>query len=355
MLDKEILKDVNLKCAIQGKVKYKLKDILKSYDKYRLTDIYYSITKKEINEGKNKIIDKVYEELTDENVINKLLNNLAKKEYDALLRIINSGANLQDDYIFHKDFQYLISSGIVYTFNCNNKLYTIIPNDIMEVLNNMNIDAYHKKSIENTKIIDLAISMLNLYGVVPMDLFIDSCIKYYKYKKPYDINLDCIFLPERTISVKIIETESNMYFINGEYADEPDIFLMYKIIGLYEDNLFKFDFKSITLNELLKYNDMFYFEECDGINELKKYLRKYINYEEIDSLLSVTIQTFRKDYNEGILFINEIFEDSDIEITEKNIDKILEYVNKIVENIPLWGNKGWTNKEIILRKNYEEN
>jgi len=70
-------------------------------------------------------------------------------------------------------------------------------------------------------------------------------------------------------------------------------------------------------------------------------------------LIGVIVETFRQGYEDGILFLNEMFEEEGININEKNIDEIMGYVNDIVNNISVWGNKGWTNKEIILGKCYE--
>jgi len=75
--------------------------------------------------------------------------------------------------------------------------------------------------------------------------------------------------------------------------------------------------------------------------------------ENIELLIGVIVETFRQGYEDGILFLNEMFEEEGININEKNIDEIMGYVNDIVNNISVWGNKGWTNKEIILGKCYE--
>ena len=69
MTDKEITRKVNLECSIRKKPLKKLKEILKLYDVNELEEFYYAITKEEIQLSKSKLIDKIYDELTDENVI----------------------------------------------------------------------------------------------------------------------------------------------------------------------------------------------------------------------------------------------------------------------------------------------
>ena len=241
-----------------------------------------------------------------------------------------------------------------YTFNYEDKLHIIIPNEIMEVIKNIDINTYHEKSIENSKLVDLAYAMLNLYGVVPLEEYLTSCYKYYNYKNDTEINLDSLFIPERFISIKAIQNENNIYIVKDDCLDDCDEYINYKVITRMEDDLFEFDFKEITLEELLNNKELHYYKETDEVIEFKEYLRdNNLDEENIDLLIGSIILSFRRDYNEGILILNETFEEEGIELNKDNIEEIMTYVNKIIDNIPTWGNKGWTNKEIILGKCYE--
>lgn len=357
MDDKKLVKKINLDCALKvtGKPLTKLKDILKLYDKDRLNDLYYTITKEETSDSKQHLINKIYDELTDENTVNRFFNALIEEEYKELTRIIQNNGCIQDDYIEHTTYCYLRYFGIVYTLNCKNKLYVVIPDEIMEIIKNINIEKYYKKVDENSKMVKMAYAMLNLYGVVPLTAFLDNYHKFYSKKRIEKTDLDCIFLAERINSIRGIETERNIYMVKNEFlAEEDDIAIVNKTIQRLEDNLFAFDFKEIELDDLLKYYEMFYYKETDATIVFKEYLKDNgMPEEEIDSLIGSIIESFRKDYNEGILFLNETFSDSDYELDEFNIDEILPYINGIVDNISMWGNKGWTNKEIILGKCYE--
>ena len=350
----ELLKKVNLDCAIKGKPLTKLKDILNKIDKDWLNDYYYVITKKQINETKPKLINKIYNQLTNQSVIESFLNNIKENEYNELVRIIENNGEIQDDYIDHKDYTYLKSFGIVYTFNYQDKLHIIIPEEIMNIFKNINISDYHDKIIENTKLIDLAYSMVNLYGAGPLDLYLDYCHTYYDYDDSEKINLECIIEPERTISIKIIETLTNVYMIRDEIIDDEDKALIVKVISDIEDDLYEFDFKPISLDELLNYKELFYYEEIDSVIEFKEYLRDNdMDEEEIDLLIGAIILSFRRDYKEGILTLSEILADLNFEIDEDNYEEIMTHINNIINNIPIWGNKGGTNKEIILGNCYE--
>jgi len=354
MNEKEMLKEINLNGAIKGKPIKKLKEILNKYDAEWLSDYYYVITKKRIDENKKNLINKIYNELTDKNVIQNFLSLIKENEYQELVKIIENDGEYLNDYIETNDYCYLKCFGIVYTFNYEDKLHIIIPNEIVEVIKNIDINTYHEKSIENSKLVDLAYSMLNLYGVVPLEEYLTSCYKYYNYKNDTEINLDPLFIPERFISIKAIQNENNIYIVKDDCLDDCDEYIDYKVITRMEDDLFEFDFKEITLEELLNNKELHYYKETDEVIEFKEYLRdNNLDEENIDLLIDSIILSFRRDYNQGILILNETFEEEGIELNEENIEEIMTYVNKIIDNIPTWGNKGWTNKEIILGKCYE--
>ena len=350
----ELTKQVNLECAIKSKPIKKLKKILNKCDVERLRDYYNVITKKENEDNKKSLIDKIYNELTNENIIHNFLSNLKENEYQQLVKIIENNGEYQDNYIKIEDYGYLKYFGILYTFNYQDNLHIIIPDEIMDVIKNMDVNAYHQKTIENSKLVNLAYSMLNLYGVVPLDIYLDACRKYYDYKNAQEINLDCLFIPERTISVKAIHNENNVYIVKDDAFDEYDGYIIYKtIIGL-EDDLYEFNFKEMPLEELLKYQNLFYYEENEEIVKFIEYLRNYnLNDEDIDLFIGSLVLSFRRNYNEGILILNDISEEFGIELNQDNLDEIMSYINNIINNIPNWGNKGWTNKEIILGKCYE--
>ena len=357
MKDKEFTKELNLKCAFKRKPESDLKSALKLHNKRQLESTYFAITKEDIEESKQKLINKIYEELTKEEVFVRLLNTLIENEYQLLTKIIKNDGILKDNYIKYVDYRYLSELGIIYLFNFENNLHIIIPKEIMDIIKKIDINNYQDKVSENTKLFDLCRSMINLYGVVPFTRYLEACSKYYNCENIKDIDLDCIFVQDRQFSIEIVKTDNDIYMVKDEYLNEEDDTqktIISKIISKLEDDLFYMDFKEITLEELLKYKEMYDYVETKAITKFNEYIKeKNIYIEDFDLLMGAIVTTFRKDYNEGILFLNDMFEEEGFNIDENNIDEILEYINDIVNEIPVWGNKGWTNKEIILRKCYE--
>lgn len=74
-----------------------------------------------------------------------------------------------------------------------------------------------------------------------------------------------------------------------------------------------------------------------------------VDSEDAQDITEAIVQLLRSDYSTSMYYINEVFNDFDIDLDKNNIDEILYYISKIANNIPLWGNKGWSNKEILLK------
>ena len=103
---------------------------------------------------------------------------------------------------------------------------------------------------------------------------------------------------------------------------------------------------------MLKYLDSDYYEDNNSKRNFKKYLKeKGIS----DELVEEIILTISKMYKLGNTFIGETFnmlEDYGIEITEKNMQEILNYLTDIYNNTRIWLNNGWT--PIEMRKEYKD-
>ena len=347
-----MVESVELKYALKGGIKNNLKDILKLYSKIELEEMYDNVIDDNNKFSKTKLIDKIYDKLTDKSVISKFVNNLINCEYEELLKIYNSNGVMKNNNIVYISYALLKSYGVVHTFNENNELYVVIPNEIMDILKGLDIRKLSKKIDCNTKLYDLADSMVNLYGVVPMHEYLANCGKYYGYNE-ID-NFDCVFIPDRPGKVALINTEYDYYIVKEEYLYDYDKSIIFKIISKMEDDLYDIETKDISLDELLKYRDLFYYKSNSATKEFIKYLiKKGLNEEEANSVVEGIINTYKFDYNEGIEFFIDNFDEVNLEVNEENIDEILVYVNKIIDNIPMYGNKGWSNKELILGKDKE--
>lgn len=336
----------NLESAIKGNTCEFLKDSLLNYEDNILKEIYYNLTTKNINYNKTKLVDKIYKILTEKEKIKSIFNSLINDEYELVLNIIKNNGKLHYDNALYVNYAGLKYLGIIYPYNENNKFYLVIPNEIIEIIkDNLN----YEKIKENTKIYNLAYSMVNFYGPINIFDFLDKCIDYYNYETYKDINLDSLFGIERLNNIRLIDVDDNKYMVKEEYLEEFSIHIIRRIIlKLSESDI---EIKDIPLEELLKYSDNFYFKENKETKEFFKYLKKQgLKNEQITDIIATIIQTLRLDYSDSIDYIRSIFDDYEFELNDKNYDIILNYINNIWNNLEVWGYKGWTNKEIILMK-----
>lgn len=350
MNEKELNKKVNLEIAYNGKTETSLEKILMNYDEEALCGIYYCITKKEINYNKTKMIKKVYKLLTDRAILTKIFDKLLYNEYKEIKRILEDGGKLHDDYIKLRDYSFIRYTGIVHLFNDNDKVYAVIPEDIINIICDMDFNRYKLISEENTKINDLAYSMVNLYGAVNLYDFSNACCKYYNYSDPNKINLYSVIDVERFNSIRIIECYEKLYMVKEEFLENGNNYVISKIIDRM--NLENIKRKDIKLEDLLKYKDNTYFKPIPQSEMFSKYLRKKgLTKEKADMIVETIIQTFRFYYLDLIDFINDIFYEEDFILDDNNIDDIMYHVNNIFNHSTVWGNNGWTNIEIMLGKN----
>lgn len=349
-MNNKMIKETNLECAlkIEKEPNKDLKEILNLYSKDCLSDFYSSMTNDIAKGTKSVLIEKLCDYLLDEKLINRIFNSLSTKEYNFLINIVDNNGVIQNDYIDYHDYIFVNYFGIVYNFNYNNKLYTVIPNEILDIIKNIDTSKYSNTALENDKIIDLANAMCNLYGAAPINLFIEACKKYYNISK---VNLDCILFAERNNSIRCINYEDKHYIVKDEFTDEYNINNILKVIEDMEDILCNFDFKEIQYNNIIKHKSLYYYEENSATVAFADYLKKQgLDKEEINDLISVIIESFKINYNGAISSLNEILSEFKFVLNEDNYSEFMTYLGNVVDNIPLWGNKGWTNKEIILEK-----
>ena len=105
--------------------------------------------------------------------------NLLEDEFNLLENIINNNGVLQNIDFILCNCELLKCLGILYLINDNNSVYLIIPNEILEIVKELDLDKIKNQVSKNTRLHDLALSMINLYGIVRVEEYIENCIKYY--------------------------------------------------------------------------------------------------------------------------------------------------------------------------------
>lgn len=340
-------KEVNLQFCNEGNISNNLNVLLEQSHKEELERMYFYLTKKNIRTNKKQLIKKVYKLLTNKDTIYKIILNLLNNEYEQLIKIIDNSGIIQDDYVKVGCLELLKNFGIVYIINQDNQIYVVVPDEIINIIKSINLEECRNQIQKNTRLVDLVYAMINLYGAIRFDEYIDCCLDYFHYESPEEINILSVFNGGRMNPPTLFDVDGITYVTKEEFLDYD----FYSLIEskIYHADLYEIRRKDIDLADLLKYSDFYYFEPSDETEKLKKYLVRHGLDESSSNLLIATIiQTIRIDYTTSVIYISDIFDDFEFVIDDNNMDEILGLINSIWNSIPVWGTCGWTNKEILL-------
>lgn len=248
----------NLIHCIKGNVTDNLNDLLEQLDEEYLESIYYYLIKKEIKMNKKVLIKKISKQLLIKETIEKIISVLINDEYQVLLKIINNNGIIQDNEIILGNCVLLQNKGILYLINENEKAYLIVPKEIIEIIKNLDLDNMQNEIQKNTRLNDLAYSMVNLYGIVKVDDYIKACFKYYNYDNVMEINILSVLEQSRFNPIVIFDVNDINYLSKDEFMESGYYELLQSKI--YESKNHFIDKKEISILELLKYKDLSYYE-----------------------------------------------------------------------------------------------
>jgi hypothetical protein len=299
------------------------------------------------NKPKKELVNIIYNALTDKDKLSDVIERFNDKEFSLLKELILNQGTIQNNNISMEQYHFLYMLGIVFLFKRNNKFYISITDDVYNVLTKINLDTFEKIIEENTKIYNLVRSMVELYGVVSYGELNYAYNSYFGHDEDFDIPNNVLYFCDRVDNIEQFHTEHNLFFVNRILNNKK----LESIIDDIIDRQHKIEKKPIELDELLKYNDYNYYENNPSKNKFKKYLeRKNLS----DEIIEEIIITISKMYRLGNTFIGaalEMLQEYGIEITEKNMQEILNYLTDIYNNTRIWTNNGWT--PIEMRKKYK--
>ena len=300
------------------------------------------------NKRRNELIEIIYNVLTDENKLSEVVERFIDKEFDLLKKLMKNEGIIQDNYVSVENYHFLYMLGIVFIFRRNNKFYISITDDVYNVFKKIDLKKFDKIIDENTKVYNLLKSMVELYGVVSYGDLIDSYCYYYDKDDFMDVPTNALYFCERLDNISHIHTYNNSYFVSS-------ILTHNKFEPILDDILnrqLEIKRKPIKLNELLKYNNDYYYEETTSRKDFKQYLRKNKISEDIIETIMINMINMFKLGNSFVEVVIPMLEDYGLEVTESNIQEIINHLMVIYNNTRIWANNGWT--PIEMRKEYKE-
>lgn len=355
-MKKGIHEDFNLEYLkkVKKAPKRRLKDLLELHTKDELESIYSTLSNREPSGNKKILIKKVEKLLNDMGVLERNLNLLVEYEYDLIKELIENNGVITNNDIDTIKYGFLEYSGLIYFYNLDGKIYTVMPDEIINEMEDIEIK---NKVIKNTRLYDFSVAVVNLYGAIPVSVYVQYAMDYLNYDNPREINFDCVLVDERRECLALVNgfnNENEMYLRKPNYLDdEEDAIDTFDVVTKDEDILFDVPYKKLPLKELLNYKDFFYYERTDDVIKLENLLKnnsKKMTEKDIDLSVGVIVNQFRVNYDNGMKTLNEMLEEANLNITSKNYNEVMKIITNIIMNVPLWGSKGYTYKEIILGK-----
>lgn len=298
------------------------------------------------NKTKKELVNIIYNALTSEDKLSEVIERFIDKEFNLLKELLANKGTIQNNKISIEQYHFLYMLGIVFLFRRDNKFYISIPDGVYNTIKKIDLKKFEKIIDENTKVYNLIKAMIELYGVVSYGEIEYYYSLYYGNGEDLDIPNNALYFCERCDNIVQIHTDHNLYFVNSILDNEK----LEPILDDIVNRQIEIKRKSIKIDELLKYLDSNYYEDNDSKRVFKKYLRKNgISDEEIEEI----ILNISRMYRLGNTFIGATFgmlEDYGIEVTEDNMQEILNYLTDIYNNTRIWNNNGWT--PIEMRKEY---
>lgn len=298
------------------------------------------------NKPRKELVNIIYNTLTNEDKLSEVIERFIDKEFNLLKELLDNKGTIQNNKISIEQYHFLYMLGIVFLFRRDNKFYISMSDDVYNTIKKIDLKKFEKIINENTRAYNLIKAMIELYGVISYGEMNYYYSLYYGNGEDLDIPNNALYFCDRCDNIMQIHTEHNLYFVNSIFNNK-------KLEPIFNDIVnrqIEIKRKPIKIDDLLKYLDDNYYEDNDSKRNFKKYLKKHgISDEEIEEI----ILNISKMYRLGNTFIGATFgmlEDYGIEVTEDNMQEILNYLTDIYNNTRIWNNNGWT--PIEMRKEY---
>lgn len=299
------------------------------------------------NVPKKELVKIIYSSLTNKDKLTDLIERFIDKEFNLLKKLMSNKGTIQDNNISMEVYHFLYMTGLVFLFRRENKFYISMTDDVYNVIKKIDLSKIQKIADENTKVYNLVRSMVELYGVFSYSYLDYYYSLYYGNGEELDAPNNALLFCERADNIDIIHAQNDMYFVHRILQHRDLEQLLDEIISRQET----INRKPIKLEELLKYSDYNYYEETESKNKFKKYLKK----RNIPSdIIEVIMKIMSDMYRLGDKYVGasiEMLQDYGVEVTEKNVQEILNYLMEIYNNSRIWLNNGWT--PIEMRKEYK--
>lgn len=334
--------EANKELAIKKELKFSLKECLSDLTKNNLTDlagIYEIVGRHKMK--KDMLVDALCSKIQDANILQedlvsvddngmKLLQELRDEKY------IECTTMPVENYVF------LYNIGMAFTYISENKVYIVMPNEIKDIVKKINFKELDVKQERYRNVQEYLLAFSNLYGIFEieffMNIFNDNNDEKLDEKEFLDI------LDKFAGSLGMVEFDDERVIHQALLVNEGE----YETLQELREGK---EYKILPKEELLKYADEDYVELTEEHIKLKKFLNEMCVDTELaqETFEDICMGLVDSDFDiQRVLFE---LDRRKIEIkSKKQLEEIVKLVANVSNNSRKWSNKGFTPKELSLRK-----
>lgn len=335
----ELIKQRNRELAIQGTVKFRLEEILPLLSKARLTEIASSINMP----GRSKMNKAGLAAELTRNILQSYTLDfillLSREEeflfYQQLLR----QPYVQNNEIATGTYLHFSEHGVLFTFFDEDKLYLVIPEEVKEVVRQLDWDALIRTRSWEQSVLRYVTAAVNLYGVCTPELLLDI------YNGQNDQSLNMADLMKITY-FHLSRMQHYLYidgYLASQYFESDNLNELHDLLKRIQNKPRYIPRKE----EFLKYSESHYYEMTPQLLQLRLFILNQLcdNAKLVDEILDdIQLACSMEEPLQEI--VNELERRDILFDSMDQVKRFASLITEVYNHTRLWSNCGHTPAEL---------
>jgi len=324
-----------------------LKEHLAEESLAQLKEISRNLYLPEENLERSALEERIYLVLSDQKAMRRHSVKMLDREYTFIKRMLNYHGALKESESDVRSYYSFLSLGAVYYAEHDGEKYIVMPEEIYQNFKKTKLEKMEDTIENNSRIYNLLVSMVELYGVVSIYDLIDNYNRFYKTMEEYvdNLNMEFFFTIKRVNNIRPKVIENQQYFLHKNIVGNKGLLNNIMMVKRNHSPAI------LEKRELLKYRHKDYYDNNDEIKDLKKFLYEFKGSEEVEQIIIEIHDVFKM--NKTTDHIYAILENHGIRINEKKQQQFFTILMDAYKNMRLWLNCGHTLNELVQLRNEE--
>ncbi|MBR2686119.1 MAG: hypothetical protein IKE59_08780 [Erysipelotrichaceae bacterium] len=313
----------------------------------KLQDIAKNLYFPEEPYNRETLIPKIEAVLSDQKAMRRHSMKMLDREYTFIKRMLNYHGILKESESDVRSYYSFLSLGAVFTEEIEGETYLVMPEEIYHNFRKTNLEKMEDTIENNSRIYNLLVSMVELYGVVSIYELIDNYNRFYKVMDEYvdNLNMEFFFTIQRVNNIRIKFIDNIQYFLHKDIVGNKG--LLHNIMMVKKSH----SPAILERRELLKYRHKDYYDNNEEVKDLKKFLYEFKGGEEVDQIVVEIHKVFKM--NKTTDHIYDILNNHGIHISQKKQQQFFTILMDAYKNMRLWLNCGYTLNELVEMREEE--